>query len=99
MFRGHLMDSCATVIMVVIVVAAALFALFLILLSLPKSRLRYFLLEMMGWGTAGVSTILFVSPIDLLPLIPLEDPAYLLMALAGGVTGFIAHKERRELDS
>lgn len=44
-----------------------LVALFIILLSIPKSRLRDIVLEFTGWGTAAVSAVSVVSPIDPIP--------------------------------
>jgi hypothetical protein len=42
----------------------ALLAIFFVLLSLPKSRLRSFVLEILGWfGVAG-SAVSVISPID-----------------------------------
>ncbi|MCX6148843.1 MAG: YkvA family protein [Candidatus Kapabacteria bacterium] len=54
----------------IVIVFASLLALVLILLSLPKSKLRNFVFKIFGWGSycaTAVSAIYVVSPIDLIP--------------------------------
>lgn len=91
------MDSCFSVAAVVIICLTILAIVVAILLALPKSRLGYFLFEFFGWGATGVSTALFVSPVDLLPFVPLEDPLYVVTAIAGAVTAYFSNKGRKEL--
>jgi uncharacterized membrane protein YkvA (DUF1232 family) len=51
----------------VVIVGAVLFGLFLVLLSLPGSRLRGFFLKVFLFATSGLSLIYIVSPIDAIP--------------------------------
>jgi uncharacterized membrane protein YkvA (DUF1232 family) len=61
------MSSLLTVLTVLIVCITVLAIAFLVLLSLPNSKLRSVLLEAFSWGTAGVAAASVVSPIDLVP--------------------------------
>jgi hypothetical protein len=81
----------------------AVFALFIILLSLPASRLRSFVLELMGWGTAGVSAVSVVSPIDFVPdVIPLlgwmDDIGAIFVGLASVVMALVMRRQRNKLE-
>lgn len=81
-----------------------LFALFIVLLSLPASRLRSFLLELMGWGTAGASAVAVVSPLDLIPdFIPVlgwtDDVGALLVGAASIIMALLMRRQRHRLEA
>ena len=82
----------------------ALFALFIILISLPASRLRSFLLETMGWGTAGVSAVSVVSPIDFVPdFIPVlgwaDDIGALVVGAASIMMALVMRHQRHKIEA
>lgn len=74
------------------------FALFLILLALPQSHLRYYVLRGLGivfFTITGLLGLYIVSPIDALPdVIPLlgqiDDSGALVSAIVTGLSGAIA---------
>ena len=70
----------------------SLSALFLVLLAWPKSPVRDFCLRLMYWLLFGVSALLFLSPLDLLPLIPVDD--WLLYLPTGVTAAWMAMRNR-----
>ena len=81
----------------------ALIALFLILMALPKSKLRSLILEVMGWGTTAASVASVVSPIDMLPdFIPvlgqLDDVGMIVFGLCSAIFAWRMRKERQKLE-
>ena len=87
-----------------------LISLFLILLSLPASRLRYFFLHLYSKGlyvASGLCVLYIISPIDLIPdLIPIlgqvDDAAALVAAIftgsLGWLTPILANNEQDQLN-
>jgi hypothetical protein len=59
---------------------------FLVLLALPRSPLRDFVMQFLLWGFAAVCAFLVVSPVDLIPFLPFDD----ILALGGGLTAATA---------
>ncbi|MFK7735166.1 MAG: YkvA family protein [Pirellulaceae bacterium] len=81
-----------------IVVCGSLLGIcFLVLLALPKSRLRSCLLELAKYVMAAGFAVLLLSPIDLVPdVIPLLGQLDDIGYIAGGITSVVsAVKERR----
>lgn len=79
-------------------------ALFIILLALPKSKLRSLLLEVLGWGGAAVSAVGLVSPVDIIPdVIPiagqLDDIGYLILGILSALVAYFERKKRLDKDS
>jgi hypothetical protein len=90
-------------LMVVVVVAGILALGFLILLSLPKSRLRSCLLEIFGWGTTAATAASVVSPVDPIPdLIPLlghlDDVGAVVVGLLALGTALFQRSQRAHWD-
>ena len=75
-----------------------LLALFMILLALPQSRLRYYVLRGLGivfFTITGLIALYIVSPLDVLPdVIPLlgqiDDGGALVGAIITGLSGALA---------
>ncbi|HTU18823.1 MAG TPA: YkvA family protein [Gemmataceae bacterium] len=80
-----------TLIQTFMICGTLLVLAFLVLLSMPKSQLRFFLLEILGWTGAALAGLYVLCPIDVIPdFIPvagwLDDGG----ALIGGIAAFIA---------
>ena len=74
----------------------------LILLSLPKSRLRAVLLELVSWLGCALCAVYAISPLDVIPdIIPVAGIVDDVGAVGAGIFAFItamrARRERREL--
>lgn len=98
------MDDFFDFMKLTVITIASLTALVFILLSIPQSRLRKFMLTAIGWGLsafAGLCVIYIVSPIDLIPdFIPVlgqvDDAAALVSALFTGIAGVILAVQGRD---
>jgi uncharacterized membrane protein YkvA (DUF1232 family) len=71
--------------------------IFMVLVALPRSPLRDFVIQFMLWGVAVVCAFFVVSPVDLIPFLPFDD----ILALGGGLTAATAAvtqklRQRRE---
>jgi uncharacterized membrane protein YkvA (DUF1232 family) len=91
--------NCGTVTVVIVICATLLFALFIVLLAMPNSRLRSAVLEILGWTVSAGSTVLLISPIDLIPLFPvigqIDDVGYIITAIGGAL---LAYRQRQQRD-
>lgn len=81
----------------------ALIAIFLVLMSLPKSKLRAIVLEFMGWGTTAVSAVSVVSPIDAIPdFIPvlgqLDDIGMIVVGICSAILAYRMRNQRKEME-
>ena len=93
------MEGAFDVIKTLIIAVAVVFVVFLILMAIPKSKLRDIVLEYLGWGTATVSGISVISPIDVIPdFIPiagqLDDIGMIIFGLISGITAYRLRKKR-----
>lgn len=61
------LDAFKVISVVAIISGAVIFLAFLILLSLPRSRLRAVMLEVVSWISMGLSAFYVCSPVDLIP--------------------------------
>ena len=83
------MQSLVSTIQMLIACGTILLVAFGILLSLPDSKLRAFLLPIVGWTVAIFCAVFVISPVDIVPEI-LLGPAGLVDDLAATVTGIAA---------
>jgi len=91
------MDQFWKFMTVGVIVCGAVLVTILVLLSLPKSRLRSYLLEIFGWGATVASAVSVVSPIDAIPdFIPVLGQLDDLVAIAVGICSLIMAVRQRQ---
>lgn len=61
------MQSIMSTIQMLLVCGTVLGLAFFVLLSMPQSQLRAFLLPIVGWGVAIFCGIYCISPVDIVP--------------------------------
>jgi uncharacterized membrane protein YkvA (DUF1232 family) len=86
-FQGDatMLETLRTLMMCGTLVTLAL----LVLLAMPQSRLRQFLLPIMGWGFAAFCGVYVISPVDLIPE-ALVGPLGIFDDVGAIVAGFMA---------
>jgi hypothetical protein len=82
----------------VFVCGTVIFITCVILLSLPRCKLRYVGLECTKYAVVAGLLILVALPIDLLPGLPLDDIGYLIGAYWAGASALQDRSERREIE-
>ena len=75
-----------------------LLVVFMVLLALPQSKLREFLMPIVGWGVAALSAAYVVCPIDIIPdFIPiagwLDDGGAIVTAILGVMAALESKKK------
>lgn len=96
------MDAFFSFLKVLFLGFFGLIALFIILLSIPKSRLRNIVLEITGWGTTAVSAVSVVSPIDPIPdFIPvlgqLDDIGMIVLGICSALMAMYMRNQRKKM--
>ncbi len=76
---------------------------FVVLLAMPKSKLRSYLIEVMKYIGAAILVLLVVSPIDIIPdVLPVlgwgDDLGYIAAAIASIRSARKEHHERKLID-
>jgi len=68
-----------------------------VLLSLPQSRFRSFVKEILGWTAAATAVAGVLSPLDFIPdVIPVAGQADDLLYIIGGImSAYFAYTQRR----
>lgn len=82
------MQSIMSTIQMLMVCGTLLGLAFFVLLSMPQSQLRAFLLPIIGWGVAIFCGFYCISPIDIVPEALLGPVGFIddLGAVAAGLT-------------
>lgn len=94
-FFGFLKFGCGGIVLLGVA--------FLVMLSLPKSRLRSVVLEIGGWFTTAAAATSVVSPIDMIPdLIPVlgwtDDFVAILVGVGAVFLALHERKVRQQID-
>ena len=82
----------AEVLKIAILCMTALLIALGVLLALPRSQLRSILAEGLGWGAMTANGALLASPLDFIPLVPLDDVVYLAALV---LCALLIRRERR----
>lgn len=101
------MDQILNFLKFMAILIAVLIVFFLVLLALPKSRLRQAILKIysiVSLITAILSVIYIISPIDIIPdFIPVvgqsDDLVAVIGALATSITSYISWQKSKEKTS
>jgi uncharacterized membrane protein YkvA (DUF1232 family) len=97
------MSEMFGVIKLIIMCGTLLFLAFAALLSMPKSKLRAVLMQIVGWGIVAFCIIYGLSPVDIIPealLGPLgliDDVAAIGVAIGAGSAAMQARREMKDL--
>ena len=105
------MEAFFSYMKVATITGGIIIALFLILLALPASRIRGFLLQIFFWiynAFTGLCLVYMLNPMDLIPdfipvIVQIDDGAALLTAIFSGIasiaTAILSRSNRNYLES
>lgn len=94
------MEEFWDLLQIVAICVTIVVVLLIILLALPQSKFRSFLLETLGWTGTGVSAVGLVSPVDIFPdVIPIlgqaDDVGYIIFGIMCGILAYQQHRRRQ----
>jgi hypothetical protein len=98
------MQGFLELLKIIVIGFFALVALFLILLSIPKSKLRNLVLEIGGWTTAAGAAVYVVSPVDAIPgwMFPvigqLDDLAVAVLGVIAAIFAKVMRHQRKKME-
>jgi uncharacterized membrane protein YkvA (DUF1232 family) len=98
------MDAFFQFLQALVIGFVVVVVVFLILMALPKSRLRDFIMEVLGWTTTATSAVSVISPLDPIPdFIPLagqlDDVGMLAIGIVSALFAWRMRKHRKKLET
>jgi uncharacterized membrane protein YkvA (DUF1232 family) len=97
------MSEMFGVIRLLVLCGTILSLAFVVLLAMPKSKLRAVLMQVVGWGMAAFCVLYGISPIDIMPEAVLgpfglfDDLVAIGVAIASGSAALQAGRDLKEM--